>query len=141
LEGYSSGRRGGFAKPVGVGNCARGFESLSLRWLVGRCEKCKRNACLKRCVFRLDTVFRCGVKFRIHRVLDCRIGLWRGAGVKVFWCRALRSSRSSPIILQVVFALTRSVHVPVAQLDRASDYGSEGRRFESFRAHQPKDEG
>ena len=32
-------------------------------------------------------------------------------------------------------------YVPVAQLDRASDYGSEGRRFESFRAHFLKDEG
>ena len=27
-------------------------------------------------------------------------------------------------------------YVPVAQLDRVSDYESEGRRFESFRAHQ-----
>jgi hypothetical protein len=28
------------------------------------------------------------------------------------------------------------VSAPVAQLDRASDYGSEGRRFESFRARE-----
>ena len=28
----------------------------------------------------------------------------------------------------------RDVHAPVAQLDRASDYESEGRTFESFRA-------
>ena len=28
----------------------------------------------------------------------------------------------------------RSRHAPVAQLDRASDYESEGRTFESFRA-------
>ncbi|VWX48741.1 hypothetical protein NOVOSPHI9U_20077 [Novosphingobium sp. 9U] len=27
-------------------------------------------------------------------------------------------------------------NAPVAQLDRASDYESEGRTFESFRAHQ-----
>lgn len=26
--------------------------------------------------------------------------------------------------------------VPVAQLDRASDYGSEGQEFESLRVHQ-----
>ena len=31
--------------------------------------------------------------------------------------------------------LLRSPHAPVAQLDRASDYESEGRRFESFQAH------
>jgi hypothetical protein len=30
-------------------------------------------------------------------------------------------------------------HVPVAQLDRASACGAEGRRFESCRVHQRKD--
>jgi hypothetical protein len=30
----------------------------------------------------------------------------------------------------------QSVHVPVAQLDRASACGAEGRRFESCRVHQ-----
>lgn len=29
------------------------------------------------------------------------------------------------------------LHAPVAQLDRASDYESEGRRFDSCRAHFP----
>ena len=31
LEGYPSGSRGGFAKPVDVRKCVRGFESLFLR--------------------------------------------------------------------------------------------------------------
>ena len=34
--------------------------------------------------------------------------------------------------------VTRSKHALVAQLDRASDYESEGREFESLRAHQKK---
>ena len=33
----------------------------------------------------------------------------------------------------------RSKDVRVAQLDRASDYGSEGREFESSRARWPQD--
>ena len=79
LEGYSSGRRGGFAKPVGVGNCARGFESLSLRCLLVVEKSEKRDAFKQRRVFRFVDA-----NSGPCRVLDCRAYQLRDAAIRVF---------------------------------------------------------
>ena len=39
----------------------------------------------------------------------------------------------------VLYNLVHTKYAPIAQLDRASDFGSEGRGFESFWARQQKD--
>ena len=45
------------------------------------------------------------------------------------------SSRSKRLVAQLVVVI-RGARAPVAQLDRASVYGTEGRKFESFRARR-----
>src|SRR4051812_24504134 len=47
------------------------------------------------------------------------------------WCRRVARTGSSPYVAPLPFSGTRA---PVAQLDRAPDYESGGREFESLRA-------
>jgi hypothetical protein len=50
--------------------------------------------------------------------------------------RGFRGGFLRPDRRRVDFEAQHIQRAPLAQLDRASDYGSEGREFESLRAHQ-----
>ena len=59
-------------------------------------------------------------------------GVALGVGTRRLAIAGLPSRRAAPYVAPLPFPGS----APVAQLDRASDYESEGRRFESFRARQ-----
>jgi hypothetical protein len=57
--------------------------------------------------------------------------------VRGFESPPLRSARRATANQQVYAATTLGGSAPLAQLDRASVYGTEGREFESLRARGP----
>lgn len=72
-----------------------------------------------------------GVKNRSRRSGQAwLIGLWG----KIFWNRAYFFQKALALYFPTLLSLA-SRHAAVAQLDRASDYGSEGLGFDSLQLH------